>query len=316
MNADILSEWFHRQGYRVARTDSSYWYEAGPGVYQAFPFHWVIHPSEAELRDLLKKQKAVAVRYSAPVDSGCGCISYHTIFNKDDYTLDLLDRRTRQNVRRGLKHCEVKPLSCERYAYEGWHLEADTMDRQRRQGNQCRETWYHRCMAMADLPGFEIWGAIVDGQIAASLLTFQMGKCCEMITQQCRREFLIARVNNALTYTVTQNMVRRPGTQTVFYSLHSLDAPDSVDTYKFRMGYLAKPVRQRVVFNPWLKPFTHGISHKIISIIRKRASSNHFLSKTEGLLRFYQQGKRPLADQSWPKCLSNMKTCYFQRNAK
>ncbi len=69
MNADIFAEWFRRQGYRVLRTPSSYWYEASSRVYQAFPYHWLIEPPEQELRGLLVKNNAIAVRYSAPLTS-------------------------------------------------------------------------------------------------------------------------------------------------------------------------------------------------------------------------------------------------------
>ena len=37
MNSETFAEWLRRQGHRVYRTASSYWYEAGPRVLQAFP---------------------------------------------------------------------------------------------------------------------------------------------------------------------------------------------------------------------------------------------------------------------------------------
>ena len=308
MNAKIFAEWLRRHGHTVVRTASSYWYNAGPRVFQAFPYHSVIHPSQQELRAMMRGKGIVALRYSTSVSAPSGCISYHAIYDKPIYTLESLERRSRQNVRTGLKNCRIKAISFERYAEEGWVLEMDTLDRQGRRTKESEKTWYRDCLAAADLPGFEAWGAIVDGRLAASLLTFQVEDWCEMIFQQCHRDYLSARVNNALTFVVTQTMISRPKIRSVFYALHSLDAPCSTDEFKFRMGYTAKPIRQRVVFNAWLEPFVKRFTHTFIVRLLGRYPDNYILAKAEGMVRFHQQGIRPLSEQDWPECLVDRKT--------
>ena len=133
MNAEIFAEWLRIQGYRVIRTSSSYWYEVSPRVYQAFPYHWIIKPTEEELLFFLKQNRAIALRYSAPVNYRLGRISYHATYDKRSYRLEDLDRRARQNVRKGLKNCRIEPISFARLAKDGWMLEVDTAKRQGRQ---------------------------------------------------------------------------------------------------------------------------------------------------------------------------------------
>ncbi|MEO0248204.1 MAG: hypothetical protein ABIN58_01425 [candidate division WOR-3 bacterium] len=307
MNADVFAEWLRRNGHLVVRTESSYWFDAGPRVLQAFPYHWVIKPSPQELRALLLGKGIVALRYSTPVDAPAGCISYHAVYEQPDYTLETLDRRSRQNVRTGLRNCRVEPISFERYARDGWLLELDTQDRQGRHTRQREEEWRRQCLTARELPGFEVWGALVDGSLAASLLTFKMGDCCEMILQQCHRQYLNARVNNALTFVVTQTMISRPTIKSVFYALHSLDAPCSVDEFKFRMGYTAKPVRQCVVFHPWLRPLANDFAHSATVRLLRCYPGNRALAKAEGVLRFHLQGRRSLDAQDWPECLMDRK---------
>lgn len=307
MNAEIFAEWLRRQGYSVVRTTSSYWYEASPRVYQAFPYHWVIQPKEEELSSFIGQRRAIALRYSTPVDSPIGCISYHAIYDKPSYTLDGLDRRSRQNIRKGLKNCSVEPISFERLAEDGWLLEMDTASRQGRQVTISEEIWRRRYMEAADLPGFEAWGAIVDGRLVASLFTFQMEDCCEMISQQCHRDYLNARVNNALSFVVTQAMINRTGIRSVFYTLQSLDAPASVDRFKFRMGYTAKPVRQRVVFHSLLAPVFNKATYAVVKLMFRCKPNNSSLAKMEGMLRFYLEGKCPPTEQDWPPCLVDRK---------
>jgi hypothetical protein len=313
VNAEIFAEWLRRQGYSVVRTPSTYWYEVSPRVYQAFPYHWIIQPTEEELTDFLRKNKAIGLRYSTSIDNPSGTVSYHAVYEEASYTLDQLERRSRQNVRTGLKNCRVEPVSLERLAKEGWSLELDTAERQGRRLSGNQTSWEKRFRAAADLPGFEAFGAFVNGRLVASLFGIQIDDCCELISQQCHRDFLSARVNNALTFIVTQTMVNREGVRSVFYALHSLDAPSNVDEFKFRMGYNAKPLRQRVVFHPWIKSFTIPFLHKILLTLLQRDPENPRLSKGEGLLRFHLEGRRPLAEQKWPECLGEHKTTLLQR---
>jgi len=307
MNAEIFAEWLRRQGYKVTQTSTSYWYEANPRVYQAFPYHSVIQPGEEELSTLLRQNQAIALRYSTPIDNPLGCISYHAVIDQPGYALEKLDRRSRQNIRSGLKNCTVETISLERLAEEGWALEADTANRQQREIASSQEAWRRRYMAAADLPGFEAWGALVNDRLVASLLGFQCGDCFELISQQCHRDFLNIRVNNAVSFVATQSINSRPEVQSIFYTLQSLDAPPSVDEFKFRMGYSAKPLRQRVVFHPWIPSQANGFAHNVLLKLLKRDPSSRFFAKAEGMLRFYRQGLQPLTDQEWPDCLAEAK---------
>jgi hypothetical protein len=303
MNPDIFSEWLRRQGQQVFRTPSSYWHSQGPRVYQAFPYHWVIQPDEDELTGFLTRNRALGLRYSTSLDAPQGCISYHAVYEKLTYGFETLGKWARKNVRRGLKNCEVQPISFPRLSAEGWPLQRDTLNRQGRHLPLPRETWQGLCLAAGELPGFEAWGALVQGRLAASVITFQMQDCTYLLYQQCLKEYLPAHVNNALSFSVTMTMVQRPDIHSILYGLHSLDAPGSVDEFKFRMGYTPKPVRQRVVFHPWLSPMFTPVTRAVVAGLHRARPGSPFLAKTEGMIRFYLEGQRPLALQSWPACL-------------
>lgn len=303
MNADTFAEWFRRQGHKVIRTESSYWVDFGPHVYQAFPYHWLIMPSGGELRSLLKQHKLIGLRYSTPPTAPTGYISYHAVYEEEMYSIENLSKWTRKNIRRGLRNCEIQPITFDRLADEGWQLQVDTLDRQAHahQVETVKAAWERRCRTAQDLPGFEAWGAIVEDKLAASVITFLMNDCVYMLYQQCYRDFLKEHVNNALGFVVTETMMQRPEVTSILYGLHSLDAPPSVDEFKFRMGYSAKPVRQRVVFHPWLAPFFNPVSHRILKAIANRKPDNLMLAKAEGMVRFYREGKRPIRKQPRPE---------------
>jgi hypothetical protein len=300
MTPDVFAEWLRCQGQQVLRTASTYWHSQGPRVFQAFPYHWIVRPSEEELRGLLREHGIIAVRYSTAPDAPLGCLSYHVVYEKPTYDFEDLGKRTRTNVRRALRNCAVGQVRFELLAREGWALQQDTLERQGRHLRVSREDWRRRCESAATLPGFEAWGALVEGALAASVMTFQMGDCCYLLYQQCRREFLTGHVNNALSFAVTRALTARPAVRTIFYGLHSLDAPASMDEFKLHMGYMAKPVRQRVVFHPRLGPVFNPVTHALLKFMKRLRPGNPTLSKAEGMVRFYIEGKRPAEQQRMP----------------
>ncbi len=304
MNADILAEWLRRQEYEVVRTPSSYWYKAGPRVWQAFPYHWLIEPTEKELHDLLLQNNAIALRYSAPLSASQGKVSYHIVCEDPEYDIASLSRRARQNIRRGNRYVQVEPIPLARLAEEGWRLRRDTLERQGRLGAEHEDWWRRMCLSAQDLEGFEAWGALHDGELVASFLAFTCDDRFTLPHEQSTTEHLSHRPNNAIYYAVTEQAIKRPDISGVFFCLHSLDAPASVDEFKLRMGLDAKAVRQRVVFHPLLAPLVNDMSHALIKSALSRNPSSATLAKAEGIVRFCLEGRMPAEAQDWPECLN------------
>lgn len=307
MNAEIFSEWLRRQNYRVLRTDSSYWFEAGQRVLQAFPYHWIIEPTDTELSELLRTQTCISLRYSSAIKSTIGCLSYHGVLTRSPYDQTTLSKKARYDVRQGLKTCHIEQISFDQLAQQGWKLQADTMDRQERGEAMTFAAWKRLCLAAQDLPGFEAWGAIIRGQLGASAIICQIDDWSYILYQQSLREYLPTKINNALAFTLTKEILTRPQISNIHYGLHSLDAPASVDEFKFRMGYSPKPVRQRVVFHPFLRPLVNRSIHTILQRLNQNIPGHRLLAKAEGMVRFYLEGFKPIRDQQWPACLEGIR---------
>ena len=293
MNADVFAEWLQRQGHRVERSATSYWYDAGPRILQSFPFHWVIEPSEEELQQLLRSCKALGLRYSAKSASHWGRVSYQSAISAP-YGLSRLTANARSCVKRGLRRCQIERIEFERLAEEGWGLQRDTLERQHRSGSVSEAQWRTLCLAARDLDGFEAWAALVDGRLAASILAARVEDTAYFLYPQSHRAYFKFHVNNALVYTLTTDLLSRPTIRTVFYGLESLDAPPSVDEFKFRMGYTAHPIRQRVVFHPWFAPLCNRFSHSLVRTLHRHVPENVKVAKAEGLLRFHLEMAEPV----------------------
>lgn len=302
----VFAEWMRRQGYQVIETASSYWSIAGRRIYQAIPYYGIITPSEEEVRELLLQDKMIALRYSTPLDATLGALSYHVVYEKSEYSQKDLPKKARHDVKKGLSVATIEPISFSRLATEGWELRCDTLIRQQRVGAETEAWWKKLCQTADELQVFEAWGAIVDGKLAACLLGFHCDDYYCVLYQQSRTDYLRFGVNNALTYVITSEVLLRPEARHIFYGLHSLDAPTSVDEFKFRMGYQAKPVRQRVVFNPFFRPLVNQFSHGLLRVALRLRPQSHLFSKAEGMFRFYLNGKLPLALQPPLEPLANL----------
>lgn len=302
MTPDILAEWFRRQGHRVVRSASSYWYDAAPGVFQAFPYHWVISPDDSEIRDLMLRHGMLAVRYSAPVSFRRGLASYH-IELEEPYTLEGLKAQARNGVKTGMSHFSIEPIPFERLAMEGWALQRDTLDRQGRLRSMDREGWERLCRSASGLPGFEAWAATADGELAAALMVARLGSTVSVPYALSHRRFLGNHVNNALFYCVSREFLQREGVERIFFTVQSLDAPANVDEFKFRMGLRYKLVRQCVEFNPLVRPFATRPVHEGFRRLLQRDPSNPIYAKAEGMLRFHLEGRKPITEQAWPEHL-------------
>ena len=232
--------------------------------------------------------------------------SYHAVYEGNDYNIERVGKWARKNVRRGLKNCSVEPVPFERIAEEGWELQLSTLKRQLRRVNLAHEQGKRRILAARDLPGFEAWGPLIEGKLAASVLTFRMDEVFYLLYQQCHADYLSAHVNNALSFAVNETMLSRAGVRGGFYCVESLNAPESMDEFKFRMGYRAKPVRQRVVFNPLLSPAINTATHRVLKSLQRRFPENDNLSKAEGLVRFFLEGKKPIERQARPAALLDL----------
>jgi hypothetical protein len=182
-------------------------------------------------------------------------------------------------------------------------LHEETLQRQGRNSAESEEWWHRLCLSAVDLPGFEAWATILDGRLTATLIVFSYEDCCNALYQQSLTKYLPLSVNNALTFGFTKEILKRPGNPWIFYGLHSLDAPSSVDEFKFHMRYTAKPVRQRVVFHPWLRPLFNPATHAVLRTGSHLWQGNPSLPKAEGMVRFYLQGLLPISKQPMPPVL-------------
>jgi hypothetical protein len=191
-------------------------------------------------------------------------------------------------------------------ATEGWNLHADMLKRQNRHDSETKQHWQRSCNVAAGLPGFEVWGALIGAKLIAALMLVRIDDWIIMLSQQCLSDYLTQKPNHALIYAVTKEMMSRATTKSILYTMQSLDAPDTVDTFKFRMGYRPIVVKQRVVFHPVISRLINRRTLQLMKVLLRRDPANPMLAKAAGMMRIFIDGEKPLADQRIPEVLKPM----------
>jgi len=290
MKPEVFSEFLARQGHRIIKTESCYWYNAQPGFYFYFPYHRLITPGEDELKRILWGERSIGARFFTPPES-VGKSSYTIVCSDKNYDITSVDANyARRQTRRGLESFEIRQFAFKELATLGNPLNYDTLSRQGRSHQTWNEQkWRHYCEAADGLDGFEAWGAFSDKTLASFMIAFQMEDHFTILHQSSATEYLRSYPNNALVYFVTKLKLAQPDVNTVSYGPQSLDAPESLDTFKFRMGFEKRPMKQTIVFNPLIKPFINGAFHKGIQLVVNARPQSDTFRKVEGLVRFYRE---------------------------
>ncbi len=250
MDAGRLLQFFENAGFNTVREGSTHWFEAGPKFLLAIPSHQPIRPSPEQRRRLLRRGGVLGLRYVTEADGG-GRPS-HQIVASGSYELESLSASARSKVRRGLKRNTIRQISGTELAKVGEQSVIDTLKRQGRFNNGSVNAW-RRLLKAADMePAVEIWSAWHDDELAAYLLVTLVDDVCDLLQSRSLNRLLGHYPNNALIFSVTHDMLMKRGFREVTFGLDSLTPTPTLDAFKATLGFVHKPIYQRVVLHPVL----------------------------------------------------------------
>ncbi|GIW39883.1 MAG: hypothetical protein KatS3mg076_0460 [Candidatus Binatia bacterium] len=294
MKSEQYASFLSAIGHRVVRTESGLWYDAARYFLLGAPSHELREPPPEELRKLLVRGGFAGARYTAPLHAK-GRASYQIVCDDRDYSLEKLSANTRSKVRRGLRRCEIAPLSAEEARRHGYEAHRDTVVRQGRQGDWGRVRWDLFWDAVARTPDVEVRGAWVGNELAAFLVCLVFEDSAEFSVARSRTDALGAYPNNALVYRTLHEMLHERGLREVTFGIESLEPVGPLDEFKFSMGFRPRPIRQAVVFHPAVSLLLRRSSfRRLARAVARRGSESRgpsaFWRKAVGLLAFAEEG--------------------------
>ena len=290
MSAGGYTEFLTRIGHRVVAVGGSSWFDTAPRVFMPVPFDREIDPQTFDWQALFE-QGCTAARCLVPPPYGKP--SYLLAVEDPKYDLQNLESKARNQTRRGLEACEVRPVDFEELGPQGVALQRDTLTRQGRRIRPDLDAYWERYFAQAALTdGALAWAAYHERQLAAYLIAFRVEETAHVVIVRSAAALLRHYPNNALLFTFLRHMLRSGAVRRVSIGFEPFQTNlASLDRFKEGLGFQRFPVQQYVRLAPPLpsllpRPLLAGS----IACLRL-LSRNETASKVAGLLECYASQK-------------------------
>ena len=254
MDACQFAEFWKQQGYNVIQTKSCHWFNSQPFSFISIPYHRFVTPSRQELARVFLSGPGLAVRFPTEAREN-GRSGGLFVCSDRVYDLGSLDKKARNQTRRGLERNSVERIEFKDLATYGQSLNAATFVRQKRsRGTISKQAWRQYCEAANQIGDFEAWAAFVQGRLAAFVVTALVEDCFSILHQASATDCLAYYPNNALVFKVTQLKLGLHNVSYVSYGLLGLTDTGTLERFKFGMGFTLKRFRDQIVVNPGFKP--------------------------------------------------------------
>ncbi len=163
------------------------------------------------------------------------------------------------------------------------------------------------------LPDLGARSAIVDGELAAAVITARIHNVWNILFGWSHRLFLSKYVNHALFFAMGCDILSQSTVETIFCSVQSPDSSENVDEFNLPMNFIANPFRLCVAPNPLMTIFVNYFSCKVFLKLHCRYPAGYPLTTTAGIPAFYLQAICPPRDQSQPECMVDRNTTLLQK---
>jgi len=284
-----MKEFFEKIGQRTFKTESTWWHEVQPGVLLSFPYYKLISPSCGELDTLFKTYNLKAVRFPTPLE-GYGFPASLELNTNPQFNLDLLERESRRQTRRGLEACTYQQIDFDFLKSEGLKLNIDTADRQGRKTIYTDlKYWDNYCDAGKATQGMEAWGVLVDGKLGTYLVSAEFDGWWNWLLTHSSSEYLKQRTSNVLFYEGPRNFFEHNPDKKICYGLSSLEDVDKLDYFKINMGVQIQPVKQRIVFAKKYKMVFNHTPEFALSFLNSLFPKSYTVRKATSMIRLYKQ---------------------------
>lgn len=251
-----LATFLRLRGRTVIQAAGVFWtgFEPGSRFLMSLPDQ-AIPDQPAEIQALLRSERALAARY--PAAEGQGIPSGLYLYRRRTYSLTDVHRQLRNGVRRGLDHCEIRPVTPDELRQQGLELNRDTLVRQKRRSAEFGEQagWNRLVDAVEACRAFVVaTGAFVEGKLAAYIIGCRDGGWMHLLYQYSRSSLLEMHPNHALAYSVIAQALEDPAIEIISNGPKMLFEEDGLHKFKVRLGYEDVPAAVAIQFHPWIAP--------------------------------------------------------------
>jgi hypothetical protein len=212
-----LARFFELRGREIAEAAGALWYSVPGRIFMSLPYQLLPDPDLAEVRAMLRRTRALGVRYPSVRRHGFQSGLY--VCRDKNYDLDAVEPGLRAKVTQGLENCEVRRATVDEMLQQGHQLNLDTMTRQNRFDPEFGEVsaWRRLVHALDACREIVPWGAFVGHRLAAYAITCQENGWLHILHRMSRQQDWQLRPNQALDFTIMNQLAVDDALETVCY---------------------------------------------------------------------------------------------------
>lgn len=250
-----LAEFMERRGRHVFEAAGCFWasIDLGSRYYTSLPDTHVLESGFGEIRSALWRHKGLAAQFAT---HGPGSPNGVFLLEDPTYSMDHVQKRMRNNIRKGLKSYEIRPVSKADLLEQAIPINLATMARHHTFRDEFSNSvlWGRNVEAIQSMPDTWCMGAYQGTTLCAYLFGIVDSGILYLMVQKCTDEALELQASPALLYETTLAAFASGNIRGI--SLGHLPFANSphLHQFKLRMGYPLVSYNMRIKLNPLLQP--------------------------------------------------------------
>ncbi len=248
-----LAPLYRALGHRTWTRLGCLWIDVGRFSLVSVPCSDPITASLQEVEELLRTAGRLAAQFPSIIPTGVVTQAYWV--HDHGYGPASQQRQFRQHVARGGNRCQVTAIEWRDLAEQGYPVLRDSLIRQGRQQQLTEASWRQCCAVAHDIPDLEATGCLVDGVLAAFLISWTWQRRCYGLLSFRWSAYDQARPSHVLVQEFTRRMMARADIDAVTLGRDMVPRQTSIADFKRHAGYREEPLSVAAVLHPgwrWL----------------------------------------------------------------
>jgi len=239
---------YRQTGFCVEKVKEYHWLITGQVVY-SFPTLRDVYPRREELLACGKKYKKPVLFKTTFQEKNTA----EYIFRGSDYSLEKFDSKIRNQIRKGLKSCDIRRPSLKEMTNEGFRINRIVLSRHQREVAYLtdKEKWAHYVNVLLGDKDVHPVAAFQDGKMIAYMIVVKTENKYVIYHPFMDYNYSSSCPVNAMLFTLINEVIRREGFIEISYGLESYRSMPGLERFKQHMLFIPVPAT-RMVYLPFI----------------------------------------------------------------
>lgn len=296
MNTLEFTEFQKNLGFNQINTKMHHWIVLSNKLAISTPSLENSKPNKKEISELFKKG-IKAVSFTVDMDEKN---SYEYIYKGSDYSLEVFSSKIRNQIRKGLKSCEIRKPSAHDLKTQAVKINREILSKHERDVDYLTNDllWSKYSQNLLETKDVYTYGAYVNEILVGYLFFIKVNNKYYVYHPYASREYSKECPMNALLFTAINDFIKNDKEVSVSYGLASFFEKHGLDHFKKGMLFMEKPITRLMAFSPFINLFFNDIALKILSLFSKKKNISIKYTKYKVLLDANKLYKKYMNDNT------------------